>query len=57
MSYFINVKISLLLGRKQALEHLRKAGNSNPDDIRRLESGCKVVWTEDDPTLPAGKIS
>ena len=57
MSYFINVKISLLLGRKQALEHLRKAGNSNPDDIRRLESGCKVVWTEDDPTLPPGKIS
>ena len=44
------------LGRKQALDFLRKSGTADPEAIRRLESGCKVVWTEDDPTLPPGKI-
>ena len=43
------------LGRKQALEFLRKSGTADPEAIKRLESGCKVVWTEDDPTIPPGK--
>ena len=42
-----------ILGRKQALEYLRKSGGS-AEDIGRLESKCKVVWSCDDSTLPPG---
>ena len=40
-------------GRKQALEHMRKVGYDE-EDIKRMSSGCRVKWIEDDPTLPEG---
>ena len=42
-----------IAGRKQALEYMKKSGAS-AEDIRRMESGCRIVWTDDDPTLPPG---
>ena len=45
--------IFIVLGRKQALDYLRKNGGS-ADAIRRMESGCKVVWDDQDLTLPPG---
>ena len=35
------------------MEYLRNTGAS-ADDIRCMESGCKIVWTDTDPTLPPG---
>ena len=32
---------------------MNKEGGFSPDDIRKMESGCKVKWYDDDPTLPA----
>jgi len=40
-------------GRKQALDHMNKGGFSY-EDIRKMESGCKIRWVDDDPTLPFG---
>ena len=39
-------------GRKQAIEAMNKHGGYDIDDIRKMESGCKVKWYDDDPTLP-----
>jgi hypothetical protein len=51
--FFLAPDGSSFSGRKQALEFMKKSGSSDAD-IRRMESGCKVVWISDDPTLPAG---
>ena len=40
-------------GRKQALEHMRKVGYDE-EDIKRMSSGCRVKWIDDDPSLPEG---
>ena len=31
---------------------MKKEGSYTHDDIRKMESGCKVKWYDDDPTLP-----
>ena len=33
---------------------MNKIGGFSIDDIRKMESGCKVKWFDDDPTLPEG---
>ena len=52
--FFLAPDGSSFSGRKQALEHMNKIGGFSIDDIRKMESGCKVKWFDDDPTLPEG---
>lgn len=51
----VDLDLFLLTGRKQALDYLKKNGAS-AEDIRRMESGCKIVWNDQDPTLPTGLV-
>ena len=51
--FFLAPDGSSYSGRKQALEYMRKVGYDE-DDIRRMSSGCRVKWVDDDPTLPEG---
>ena len=41
-------------GRKAALEHMESSGTYSQDDIDLMQSGLKIVWGEDDPTMPEG---
>ena len=52
--FFLAPDGSSFSGRKQAIEFMKKTGTGSEEDIRRMESGCKVVWISDDPTLPPG---
>ena len=36
---------------------MNKIGGFTIDDIRKMESGCKVKWFDDDPTLPEGNVT
>ena len=55
--FFLAPDGSSFSGRKQALEHMNKIGGFTIDDIRKMESGCKVKWFDDDPTLPEGNLT
>ena len=55
--FFLAPDGSSFSGRKQALEHMNKIGGFTIDDIRKMESGCKVKWFDDDPTLPEGNVA
>ena len=52
--FFLAPDGSSFSGRKQSLEFMKKSGTASEEDIRRMESGCKVVWSCEDPTLPPG---
>ena len=51
--FFLAPDGSSYSGRKQVLEYMNKNGYTQ-EDVRKVESGCKVKWVDDDPTLPEG---
>ena len=52
--FFLAPDGSSFSGRKQALDHMNKEGGYSVDDVRKMESGCKVKWYDDDESLPPG---
>ena len=53
--FFLAPDGSSYSGRKQAVEYMNKHGYGQ-DDIKIMESGFKIQWIDDDPSLPEGQI-
>ena len=51
--FFLAPDGSSYSGRKQAVEYMKK-GEFKPEDIKKMESGFKIKWVDNDPDLPAG---
>ena len=51
--FFLAPDGSSYSGRKQAVDYMKK-NDFKPDDIKKMESGFKVKWVENDPNVPAG---
>lgn len=53
--FFLAPDGSSYSGRKQAVEYMNKHGYGQ-DDIKIMESGFKIQWIDDDPSLPDGEL-
>ena len=53
--FFLAPDGSSYSGRKQAVEYMNKHGYGQ-EDIKIMESGFKIQWIDDDPSLPDGEI-
>ena len=53
--FFLAPDGSSYSGRKQAVEYMNKHGYGQ-EDIKIMESGFKIQWIDDDPSLPDGEL-
>ena len=53
--FFLAPDGSSYSGRKQAVEYMNKHGYGQ-EDIKIMESGFKIQWIDDDPSLPDGQL-